>query len=152
MVPLLVYGVSPSGNSQKAILGCQLMNLPYELRCVPNLIGKEAEVPGSAKSPEYLNLNPKGTVPVLIDPNSPPEAGSKHGTANEFHSSEGLVVAESAGILTYLSLKYAPIWFNVQNPIVAGRVNNWLAFASSEIHQSLLKASSSLLTILNHLF
>ena len=148
MVPLVVYGVSPSGNSQKAILGCQLMNIPYELRCVQNLIGKEAEVPGGAKSEDFLILNPKGTVPVLIDPNSPAEAGSKYGIANDFHSSEGLVVVESTGILTYLALKYAPIWYNVNNPILAGRVNNWLAFASNEIHQSLSKASYSLFAIL----
>ena len=154
MIPLLVYGVSPSGNSQKAILGCQLMNLPYELRCVPNLIGKEAEVPGGAKSQEYLSLNPKGTVPVLIDPNSPAEAGSKYGIATDFHSSEGLVVAESTGILTYLALKYSPAWYNIHDPILAARVNNWLAFASNEIHQSLLKASNSFIQIIarfNHL-
>lgn len=139
MVPLYVYGVAPSGNSQKAILACQLMGIPYSLRTVPNLIGKEAEVNLGAKSPEFLRLNCRGTVPVLIDPNSPPELASKYGLEGEFHCVEGLVVNESAGILSYIALKYAPKWFNVNDPLIAGRVNNWLAFASNEVHFSLLK-------------
>lgn len=143
MLPLCVYGVAPSGNSQKAILACQLMGVPYTLRIVPNLIGKEAEVNNGAKSPEFLRLNPRGTVPVLIDPNSPSEHASKYGLEGEFHCAEGLVVNESAGILSYLALKYAPIWYNIKDPVVAGRVNNWLAFASNEVHFSLLKASNS---------
>lgn len=139
MAPVYVYGVAPSGNSQKAILACQLMGVQYELRVVANLIGKEAEVDGSAKSPAFLRLNPRGTVPVLIDANSPSESASKYGLDGEFHCEEGLVINESAGILTYLALKYAPFWFNVHDPVVAGRINNWLAFAANEIHNSLLK-------------
>jgi glutathione S-transferase len=139
MKPVFVYGVAPSGNSQKAILGCQLMNVPYELRVVPNLIGKEAEVDGSAKSPAYLRMNPRGTVPVLVDPNSPSEPAAQYGLDGEVQSEEGLVVNESAAILTYLALKYNPTWYNVNNPIVLGRINNWLAFAANEVHHSLLK-------------
>jgi glutathione S-transferase len=142
MLPLYVYGVAPSGNSQKAILACQLMGVPYSLRIVPNLIGKEAEVNNGAKSPEFLRLNSRGTVPVLIDPNLPPEIASKYGLEGEFHCPEGLVVNESASILSYLALKYAPMWYNIKDPVVAGRVNSWLVFASNEVHFSLLKASN----------
>lgn len=141
MLPLYVYGVAPSGNSQKAILACQLMGVSYSLRIVPNLIGKEAETNDGAKSPEFLRLNSRGTVPVLIDPNSPPEPASKYGLEGELHCAEGLVVNESAGILSYIALKYAPLWYNIKNPVITGRINNWLAFASNEVHFSLLKVS-----------
>ena len=115
------------------------MGVAYELRVVPNLVGKEAEVEGSAKSPAYLRLNPRGTVPVLIDPNSPPEPASKYGLEGELHSEEGLVLNESAAILTYLALKYAPAWYDVSDPTKLGRINNWLGFAANDIHFSLLK-------------
>jgi hypothetical protein len=46
MKAVIIYGAAPSGNSQKAILGCTLLDIPHELRVVANLIGKEAETSG----------------------------------------------------------------------------------------------------------
>ena len=36
---IVLPGVAPSGNSQKAILGCSLLGVPFELQIVGNLIG-----------------------------------------------------------------------------------------------------------------
>ncbi len=64
-----MYGVYLSGNSQKAILGCALMHIPYEVIVVDNLIGPDAEHGGlrGAKSEEFKKLNPRGLVPVIVD-------------------------------------------------------------------------------------
>ena len=48
-------------------------------------------------------------VPMLIDPNMAPELASEHGLSegpDAVHCAEGLVVRDSAAILTYLALKY----------------------------------------------
>ena len=125
--PIDVFGVPPSGNSQKAILGCALLNIPFELHLVPNLIGPDAEQGGlsGAKSEEFKRLNPRGLVPVIIDHN------------NE----SSIVVSDSAAILTYLSLTYNPSWFPVDSPLRAAKVNFWLAYSNNEITHSLLKVS-----------
>ena len=46
---------------------------------------------------------------MLIDPNAPPEPASEHGLSegpDAVHCAEGLVIRDSASILTYLALKY----------------------------------------------
>lgn len=128
--PLYVYGVTRSGNSQKALLGCSLLGIKYELRVVSNLIGPDAVKDGGAKSPEYLKLNKRGLVPVIIDPNS---------TADRTVSPEGLVISDSTSILTYLALTYNPAWYPVNDILKLAKINGWMAFAANEIHNSLLK-------------
>lgn len=127
---LYVYGVAGSGNSQKAMLGCSLLGIQYELRVVNNLIGPDAEKTGGAKSPEYLKMNKRGLVPVIIDPNHPLATDA---------SSEGLVVSDSTSILTYLALTYNPKWYPVDNILKVTKINGWMTFAANEIHNSLLK-------------
>ena len=103
------------------MLGCSLLGIKYELRVVNNLIGPDAVRDGGkimfcvyldfkyvmilsigAKSPEYLKLNKRGLVPLIIDPNSASLTDA---------TTEGLVVSDSTSILTYLALKYNPAWY-----------------------------------------
>lgn len=84
MKKVFIYGVTPSGNTQKALLACQFMNVPYELRNV----SFDAEAEG-VKNPTYLRLHARGLVPVLIDPNAACESASKHGLDGDLQSKEG---------------------------------------------------------------
>lgn len=72
-------------------------------------------------------------MPVLIDPNEAPEAGSK--------CSEGLLIRDSAAIATYIAAKYNPAWLPSE-PLRAARCAQWMAFATAEVNNSLLKARS----------
>ena len=77
--PVILYAALPSGNSQKAILMCRLLALPFELRAPNGLIGADAET----KQSPFLRLNPLGQVPVLVDPNAAPEPAAAHGLTGE---------------------------------------------------------------------
>lgn len=130
--PIIVYGVPPSGNSQKAILGCGLLNIPYVLHLVPNLIGPDSEQGGlsGAKTDEFKKLNPRGLVPVIVD-------------ENNRNDNLPVVVSDSAAILTYLALTYNPSWYPLDSPLRAAKVNFWLSYSNNEITHSLLKVRVS---------
>ena len=55
-----LYGHEMSGNSYKPRLLLELLNIEYEWVKVDLMKGEH-------KSPEYLELNPFGQVPLLID-------------------------------------------------------------------------------------
>ncbi|KIY96599.1 Gst13 glutathione S-transferase [Monoraphidium neglectum] len=136
--PVILYGSPRSGNSQKAILMCHLLGLPFELRTLNGLAGPGAE----AKQAPFLRLNPLGQVPVLIDPNAAPEpALGDAGATGEPQSPEGVVIRESAAILTYLAAKYAPAassWLpGREDPVRAARVAGWLQYSGGEVANSL---------------
>jgi glutathione S-transferase len=96
----------------------------------------------------------RAQVPVLIDTNAPPEPATAHGLPDEppgaAHCAEGLVVRDSAAVLTYLALVYgggaASPWLpGAASPARAARAQQWLAYAASEVHASLLKVRVSIL-------
>ena len=64
----------------------------------------------------------------MIDPNCTPISNA---------STEGLVLSESASILTYLALTYNPKWYPVNNALKTAKINGLLAYSANEIHHSL---------------
>lgn len=113
-----VWGHPGSGNSHKARLMLSFLGLPFE-----------QTVPSSLRpaSPELLEVNPAGSVPVLVDPN----AGD-------------VVVADSHAIVTYLIQKYGSDeqkakWFPVSDALIAARIAGWMSFSANEIQNSLVK-------------
>ena len=61
--PLILY-VSPGACSRVALTGLEESGLPYEARAVALMTGQQ-------RQPEYLALNPKGKVPLLVTPDGP---------------------------------------------------------------------------------
>ena len=129
----------------QAILMCRLLGVPFELRAPNGLTGPDAET----KQAAYLRMNPLGQVPVLVDPNAAPELAAAYGLdepAGALHCSEGLVVRDSAAILTYLALTYgAASWLPVAEPVRAARVAQWVSYGGGEVNNSLLKVRVSVL-------
>lgn len=67
-------------------------------------------------SPEYLRINPSGTVPALQE-------------------SDGWVLTENAAILNYLADTYPEAALGGDgSPRGRAEVNRWLAFVNSEVH------------------
>ena len=76
-----------------------------------------AEVKRDAlKSPEYLHLNPAGVVPTLVV--------------------DDLVITENVAILPYLAETYPEAQLTGDTPRTRARVNHWLGFLNSDVHQS----------------
>ena len=83
--------------------------------------------PGGAKSPQFLAISPRGLIPVIQDPNYL-DTGS-----------EGLIMHDSAAILTYLALSYNSKWYPSNDPLKAARINFWFGFSAGDIQNTLLK-------------
>ncbi|MDH4609341.1 glutathione S-transferase family protein [Pseudomonas sp. BN102] len=92
----------------------------YKVRLFLGLIGQQAEVvhvdlpAGAQKRPEFLAINPRGQVPVLVDQDQP--------------------VADSQAILVYLARRYAPAWLP-EDALQQAHVASWLSYAANEVHQ-----------------
>ncbi len=91
-------------------------------------------------------------VPVLIDPNVAPEPATAHGLAGEpadaVHCAEGLVVRDSAAILTYLALTYgSEAWLprGADDAVRSARIAQWVSYGGAEVNASLLKVRVSVL-------
>eukprot|EP01038_Epipyxis_sp_PR26KG_P011800 gene11800-15789_t len=125
-----VYGAVRSGNSQKIFLACSLMGINYEPIIITDLFG--IEWPGGAKSEEYLKINPTGLVPSIIDPNN-------KDFGDHLYHPDGIIIHDSAAILTYLAMQYARNWLPLDNPERLSKINYWLCFAANEINNSLRK-------------
>jgi glutathione S-transferase len=68
------------------------------------------------KSPEYLRLNPAGVVPTLVV--------------------DDLVITENVAILLYLTEIHPEAQLTGDTPRTRARVNHWLGFLNSDVHQS----------------
>ena len=92
----------------------------YKVRLFLGLIGQQAEVvhvdllAGAQKRPDFLAINPRGQVPVLVD--------------------QGQPVADSQAILVYLARRYAPTWLP-EDALQQAHVASWLSYAANEVHQ-----------------
>lgn len=97
-----------SGNCYKVRLMLSLLGLEHEI--VPiDIVG------GEQKFPQFLKLNPRGQVPVLIDGD--------------------LVIPDSQAILVYLARRYGDEdWLPLEAESMS-RVVKWLSTAANEIQQ-----------------
>lgn len=91
----------------------------YKVRLLLSLLGVEAKLipvdygAGEQKTPEFLQLNPLGEIPVLKDGN--------------------LVLRDSQAILVYLARKYGSESWYPQDAEGMARIQQWLSTAANEI-------------------
>lgn len=103
-----LYDLELSGNCYKVRLFLSLLHLEYEPISI-DLIG------GENRSPQFLDLNPLGEIPVLED-------GS-------------LVLRDSQAILVYLAKRYGGEAWLPTDPAGEAQVIQWLSTAANEIAQ-----------------
>ncbi|MBL4893870.1 MAG: glutathione S-transferase [Emcibacter sp.] len=100
------YSFSLSGHSHRVELMLNLLGVEFEYVNVDLANGAQ-------KKPEFLALNPFGTVPVIED--------------------DGVVIPDSNAILTYLAKKYGGETWLSNDPAKAAAVQSWLTAAASKI-------------------
>ena len=69
---------------------------------------------GVVDTPQYLGMNPNGTIPTLIDGESPP-------------------IFESGAILRYLAASYATDSFWPSDPVARAQIDKWAEWAKINI-------------------
>jgi glutathione S-transferase len=96
----------PDARSFRALWALEELGLPYELELLP--------FPPRFKAPEYLEVNPLGTIPALIDGPT--------------------FMTESAAIVQYLATRYGPneLAVEVGDPDY-GAWLNWLHFGEATL-------------------
>ena len=110
---LKLYDQTLSGNCYKARLMLSLLRLEYELLPV-NLKA------GEHKTEQFLQLNPLGQVPILVDGD--------------------VVVRDSQAILVYLARRYgSEDWLPLEAEAMS-KVMQWLSFATNDIQYGLAAA------------
>lgn len=104
---MILHGHPLSGNVHKVRLLLSALGLHYEERFVDVAAGAQ-------KRPDFLALNPRGQVPVLVDGDS--------------------TIYDAQAILVYLARKYdsAKRWLP-EDAAEMARVIGWLSFAANEI-------------------
>ena len=108
-----IYDLELSGNCHKVRLMSALLGVEYELIPV-DFAG------GEHKSPQFLQLNPLGQIPVVVD--------------------NDIILRDSQAILVYLARKYGDeTWLPLDAQSMA-KVMQWLSFAANEINNSLFIA------------
>ena len=95
-----------SGNAHKVRNLLALIGVDYELHPVDLAAGEQ-------RSPEFLERNPFGHVPVLVD--------------------DAVVVRDSSAILVYLGRKYGRGYWLPVDAEGEARVQEWLAVATHEV-------------------
>jgi glutathione S-transferase len=104
-VTLKLYDYVLSGNCYKVRLLANVLALSYESILVDFYPGRQH------RSPAFLQINPLGQLPVIDD--------------------GGVVLRDAQAILFYLANRYdtSQTWWPARDPIKAGQVQQWLAFA-----------------------
>ncbi|MDV2994241.1 MAG: Disulfide-bond oxidoreductase YfcG [Chroococcidiopsis sp. SAG 2025] len=108
-----LYDFVLSGNCHKVRLLLSMLKLDYE--SVP--VNLKA---GEHKTEQFLQLNPCGQVPVLVD--------------------GGVTIRDSQAILVYLARRYSSENWLPLEPEAIAKVMQWLSFAANEIANSLAAA------------
>ena len=103
---ITLYDYPLSGNCYKVRLFLSLLGIEYQSVSVDFFPGREH------KSPNFLELNPRGQIPVLVD--------------------DGFMLCDSGAILVYLATAYGESrWYRNGNAKYAGEVAQWLAHADT---------------------
>jgi glutathione S-transferase len=110
---LKLYDFTLSGNCHKARMLLSMLKLNYELVPVNLAVGEH-------KTESFLQLNPCGQVPVLVDGN--------------------VTLRDSQAILVYLARRYGGENWLPQDPEAIAKIVQWLSFAANEIANSLAAA------------
>jgi len=103
---ITLYDMTLSGNCHKIRLLLSFLALPYQARPV-DLLG------GEQRSPDYLQINPFGQVPVLDD--------------------DGLIIRDSQAILVYLAKRYGGEQWWPDDAYRLAQIAAWLSTAANEI-------------------
>jgi glutathione S-transferase len=103
---ITLYDMPLSGNCHKVRLLLSFLALPYQTQPV-NLVG------GEQRSPDYLQINPFGQVPVLDD--------------------DGLIIRDSQAILVYLAKRYGGEQWWPDDAYRLAQIAAWLSTAANEI-------------------
>ncbi|MBO9433224.1 glutathione S-transferase [Ruegeria sp. R13_0] len=100
-----IHHFPKSGHAHRALVFAKLAGIAHEAVFVDLAAGAH-------KSPEFLEMNPNGQVPVLEDGD--------------------IVVSDSNAILVYLARQYAPDWMPT-DAVGEAAVQRWLTLAAGEI-------------------
>ncbi len=100
-----IHHFPKSGHAHRALVFAKLAGIAHEAVFVDLAAGAH-------KSPEFLEMNPNGQVPVLEDGD--------------------VVVSDSNAILVYLARQYAPDWMPT-DAVGEAAVQRWLTLAAGEI-------------------
>lgn len=101
-----LYDLERSGNCYKIRLLLAFLGQPYER--VP--VALDA---GAQRSPEFLRLNPRGQIPVLV-------------------TDDGIAIWDSTAILVYLARRFGGEQWLPGDPVGMARVMQWLALEQNE--------------------
>ncbi len=105
-----LYITDTSGNAWKVRLLLSMLKLPFETVILDTKKGEH-------KAPEFLKLNPRGQVPVLVD-------GDK-------------VFWDSTACLVYLAREYGGESWLPTDAVGMAQVQQWLALSNNELHYGL---------------
>lgn len=104
---ITLYDLAASGNCHKVRLLLSLLGVQYHSRAV-NLMD------GEQKSAQFLQMNPFGQVPVLVD--------------------DDVILRDSQAILVYLAKQYGDHgWLAADDPNAMAQVTAWLSTAANEV-------------------
>ncbi|VAW70282.1 Glutathione S-transferase, unnamed subgroup [hydrothermal vent metagenome] len=114
---LKLYGINVSGNTYKAQLLMDFLQLNYQFIAV-DIENKQQ------KKPDFLKLNPRGEFPVL--------------------EADSTTIWDSQAILIYLARQYGTknaynCWYP-DDPLSMSQITQWLCVANDEIFHTLAKA------------
>ncbi len=115
---MILYHAPNSGNAFKARLFLSLLGLDHEIADVDLRAGGN-------RATQFLALNPRGQIPVLVD-------GDK-------------VIWDSQAILVYLARRYGSEDWLPLDPEPLARVMQWLAVAENELLFGLARARAVVL-------
>ncbi len=115
---MILYHAPNSGNAFKARLFLSLLGLDHEITDVDLRAGGN-------RATQFLALNPRGQIPVLVD-------GDK-------------VIWDSQAILVYLARRYGSEDWLPLDPEPLARVMQWLAVAENELLFGLARARAVVL-------
>lgn len=102
----VLYGFPISANTHRVRVLLRMLNLEFQEVTI--------DIPGGEhKSPKFLEINPLGQVPVLVDGE--------------------VVLRDSHAIMVYLARRYGGERFLPNTPVDQARVLQWLFFSANEM-------------------